>query len=194
VLVNVANFQDKKVQLKSSFLKSRDNMLSQSTGINFLLSGVLAAVISGVILTINNFWISSSNNKFQLEKEKQQRIWQEESDHKKWYREKIYDYYKKSIQILTKMMQEDAEIGFYVDMGYSDKISISKSLNVAKLNQELLAELVIIKAGHSDKDSKEFTDQLYKIEALIDMKEFMQAQNIIAEMMENDSRIKNISK
>lgn len=169
-------------------------MLSPSTGINFLLSGVLAAVISGIILTINNFWVSSINNKFQLEREKQQRIWQEESDQKKWYREKIYDCYRRAIQVLTQMVQENAEISFYDDMDNSESITLNKRIGLAKLSWEFFAELAIIKAGYPDKDSKEFKDEINKIEVYINNNEFITAQVIITEMIEHDSRITNVSK
>ena len=88
-------------------------MISQPTAIN---GGILGAVITGIFLIINTQRMSSVNNKlqlereeqqriWQLEREKQQRIWQDESDHKKWYREKIYDSYSKSIQLSTKIIQ-----------------------------------------------------------------------------------------
>ncbi len=81
-------------------------MLSQSPGVYI----ILGAVISSTLLIINNLWMTSINNKLQLEREKQQRIWEEESNQKKWYREKIYDSYKTAIQLLTKIIQEGSKL------------------------------------------------------------------------------------
>jgi uncharacterized protein YnzC (UPF0291/DUF896 family) len=60
-------------------------MLSQSPGIYI----ILAAVVSGVLLIINNLLVTSINNNFQLEREKQQGIRQQESERQKWYRKKF---------------------------------------------------------------------------------------------------------
>jgi uncharacterized protein YnzC (UPF0291/DUF896 family) len=81
-------------------------MLSQSPGIYI----ILAAVVSGTLLIINNLLVTSINNNFQLEREKQQGIRQQESERQKWYREKIYDFYRTSIQVWTKIVQAQHEI------------------------------------------------------------------------------------
>ncbi len=57
-------------------------MLSQSPGIYI----ILVAVVSSSLLIINNFWITSINNNFQLEREKQQDLRQQESERQKWFR------------------------------------------------------------------------------------------------------------
>jgi len=177
-------------------------MLSQLSSINFLLSGAIAALISGIILLTSNF----INNKLQLEREKEQRIWQlerekqqgiwqDESDQKKWYREKIYDAYRRSIEVLTQMIQEDSEIRLYDDMDNAEKITLSKRMNIVKLTSAFFAELNIIRADHPDKDSKEFKDKINEIEEIyINNNKFIETQVIITKMIENDSRIKNVIK
>jgi hypothetical protein len=167
-----------------------------------VLAAIISSIVSGIIVTFNNYRMTSVNNEFQLEREEkqrtwqlereqQQRIWQEESDQKKWYREKIYDCYKRSIQVLTQMIQEDSEIRFYDDMNNAERITLSKRMNVIKLSSEFFAELTLIKADHPGKDSKEFQDKLNKIQIYVNNNEFITAQVLISEMIENDSRIKN---
>jgi len=188
-------------------------MPSQSTGIYILLSGVLAAIISGIFSVWNNekqrIWQLEREEQehirqlereeeqriWQLEREKQQGIWQDESDQKKWYREKIYDSYRRSIEILTQMIQEDSEIRLYDDMGNAEKITLSKRMNILKLTSAFFAELNIIRADHPDKDSKEFKDKINEIEEIYtNNNKFIETQVIITKMIENDSRIKNVIK
>jgi hypothetical protein len=49
------------------------------------------------------------NNCFQLKREQQQRLWQEKSEQQKWYREKIYESYRKCLEVLIKLQQEYIE-------------------------------------------------------------------------------------
>jgi hypothetical protein len=156
-------------------------MLSQSPGVYI----ILGAVISSTLLIINNLWMTSINNKLQLEREKQQRIWEEESNQKKWYREKIYDSYKTAIQLLTKIIQEGSKL--QTNMQTPDIY-----INLNNLHLELSCELIIITAGHPNKDCKEFKNKVTEIVDEATQKEPLRARNILIEMMENDSRIKNI--
>jgi hypothetical protein len=172
-----------------------NNMLSQPTAIN---GGILGAVIAGIFLMINTQWMTSVNNKlqlereeqqrtWQLEREKQQRIWQEESDNKRWDREKIYDSYKTSIQVLTKIMQKQYELQTTYDVDQDE------SINLEKLYFEFNSEFEIIRAGYADKDSEEFKEKMANIKKDLQVKPLL-ALTIITEMMENDSRIKVINK
>jgi hypothetical protein len=172
------------------------NMLSESTAINFFLSGTLGSVITGIFLIINN----RSNNKFQLEREekqrawqlereKEQRIWQEESDNRRWDREKTYDSYKKLIQALTNIIQLQA------DIKDKDEPTDDEYNNFRNLYVEFGSEFTMIMTGHPDKDSKEFEETKAKIfsEALDLDKDSLLARKMITKMMENDSRINIIS-
>ncbi|MEG3872399.1 hypothetical protein [Microcoleus sp. Z1_B5] len=181
-------------------------MLSQSPGIYFLLSGVLAAIISGIMLIINNLWTNSINNNNQLEREKQQRtwqlereeqqrIWQEKTEQKKWYREKIYDSYKTSFQVLIKIQQEELD-----SINKTNDI-IKKYTHITNINKLILEfniEFTMIIANHPDKNSEEFIDKLTTIDkclraATIDKsleEDSSRVRLIMIEIMENDSRIK----
>ncbi len=154
------------------------NMLPQSPGIYIVLS----AIVSGIMLITSNF----INNNFQLEREKQQGIRQQENEHQKWYREKIYDSYKTSIRVLTKIVQERHEID---TTGYSTQ---DKYINVEKLYHEFNSEFEMIMAGYPNKDSEEFKEKMANIRKYMQEKPLI-ARIIITEMMEHDSRIKNIS-
>ena len=162
-------------------------MLSQLSSINFLLSGAIAALISGIILLTSNF----INNKLQLEREKEQRIWQEKSDQEKWYREKIYDSYKKSLQLLAEIQQEESI--------YKNKNTVDDYINrhqrfdnLNKLISEFKVEFSIVIANHPNKNSKEFTEKVDTVNKGLKGK-FDHILTIIIEIMESDSRIKNIN-
>jgi hypothetical protein len=156
-------------------------MLSQSPGVYI----ILGAVISSTLLIINNLWMTSINNKLQLEREKQQRIWEEESNQKKWYREKIYDSYKTAIQLLTKIIQEKSKLP--TNMNTPDIY-----INLENLHTELSCELFIITASYPNKDCKEFKNRINEVIDEVAQREPLRARAIVIEMMENDSRIKNI--
>lgn len=161
------------------FIFNHKNMLPQSPGIYIVLS----AIVSGIMLITSNF----INNKFQLEREKQQGIQQQESDHQKWYREKIYDSYRTSIQLLTKIVQGRHE---------RDTKSIfteDEHINLEKLYFEFNSEFEIVIAGYPDKDSEEFKEKMANIRKYMQAKPLI-ARIIITEMMNHDSRIKNVSK
>ena len=173
-------------------------MPSEPNAINYLLSGALGAVISGFILLINNYVNNKSQSKreeeqrtWQLEREEQQRIWQEKSDQRKWYREKIYDCYRRGIQVLTKIIQEDIEIEYY-DRNDEDNnvVTESQRINLVNLRWELYAELAIIEAGYPNKDSNELKNKITKLKQFITDKQPLAAQIIIIEIMEGDSRMK----
>jgi hypothetical protein len=186
-LVEFANFLNKKLQLISYFKNNRNKMLSQSPGIYILLGAVLGSIISGSLLIIN----TSVNNKFQLKREKEQHIWQEKSEQQKWYREKIYDSYKKLIQILTKIQQ----VKFQIEKLKEDNFlpSQSRFTELNNLYLEFNSEYSIIIAGHPDKDSEELYQKRGTIE--LSLKEQpLSVQNIITEIMIDDPRIKDINK
>lgn len=148
-----------------------------------VINVIIGALISGILLIINSWWMSWNNNKFQLEREKKQRTWQQESDQKEWYREKIYDSYKTSIQILTKIVQERYELDTTYDVSHEECI------NLEKLYFEFDSEFEMITAGYPDKNSEEFKERITNIRKYIKEKPVF-ARNIISEMMEDDSRIK----
>jgi sensor domain CHASE-containing protein len=156
-------------------------MLSQP-GLPIILAAFISSILSGTLLIVNNI----INNKFQLEREKQQGIRQQESDQKKWYREKIYDSYKTSIRVLTKIVQERHEIDT------TDYSTQDKYINVEKLYHEFNSEFEMIMAGYPNKDSEEFKEKMANIRKYMQEKPLI-ARIIITEMMEHDSRIKNIS-
>jgi len=154
-------------------------MLPQSPGIYIVLS----AIVSGIMLITSNF----INNNFQLEREKQQGIRQQENEHQKWYREKIYDSYRTSIQILTKIMQGRHE------MDTKSIFTEDEHITLEKLYLEFSSEFAIIIAGYPNKESEEFKEKIANINKYMQKKPLI-ARVIITEMMEHDSRIKNISK
>lgn len=154
-------------------------MFPQSPGIYIILS----AIVSGMMLLTSNF----INNKFQLEREEQQRIWQEKSEQQKWFREKIYDSYKTSIQVLTNIIQERHE------MEFGGLRTQDKFINLNKLYLEFNSEFEIIMIDYPDKDSEEFKKR-YEL-----MREHMQKDPSIARIyftgiMKHDSRIKSMNK
>lgn len=158
-------------------------MPSEPNAINYLLSGALGAVISSFILLINN----CLNNKSQSEREKQQRIWQEKSDDKKWNREKIYDSYRTSIQALTKIIQTQGEM---------DRNNIAtKKLDgkLFNLRIEFLSEFNMAIVDHPDKDSKEFKEKINKVVNQIRGENAYIALETMGKIMDNDSRLKNIN-
>jgi hypothetical protein len=195
----------------NKFFKKVQKMLSQSPGIYILLGSVLSAilssVISGIMLLTNNYF----NNKFQLkreeqqriwqvEQEQQQRIWQEKSEQQKWYREKIYDCYRRANEILTKIIQEDFEIEVYQNNNFAlsevyyennqlDPTLENKRTKLGNLTWEFYTELNLIEAGYPEKNSNEFKEKINRINECL-KKVPISVGPIIAELMENDSRIK----
>jgi hypothetical protein len=170
-------------------------MLSQPPSIYILLSGVIAAVISSIFSIINNQWTSWVNNKFQLEREKQQnirqleredkqRIWEEKSDLRKWYREKVYASYTKAIQILTEIIkqrvnEENGDIN-------------SPKLSMIKLFIEFDSEYIMIIRSHPDKGSNNFEKIISEIDKSIKEEPWI-ARDKLIEIMEQDSRIKPVN-
>jgi len=153
-------------------------MLSESPGIYIVLS----AVVSGIMLLTSNF----INNNFQLEREKQQGIRQQESDQKKWYREKIYDSYKTLIQVLTKIIQERHE------MNARNRVTQDEYIDLEKLYFEFNSEFGLIVAGYPGKNSEAFKEKIAKINKYMQTEPLI-ARIIITDIMENDSRIKNVN-
>src|SRR4028118_1844988 len=167
-------------------------MPSEPNAINYLLSGALGAVISAFILLVNNYLSNKFQSEreekqrtWQLEREEQQQIWHEKSEQKKWYREKIYNCYRKAIQLLTKMMQ----IEFEIKENY--KITQNTSIKFHKLSLELMSEFDIIIHSYPIEDYEEFDEKINEFSKHLGINS-IQARAIITEIMENDSRIKSI--
>jgi hypothetical protein len=161
-------------------------MPSQSPSYYIILSGVVAALISGAF----SLWTNSVKDKSQLKREEKQHIWQEERDNRRWYQEKTYDSYKNLIRALTNIIQLQTEI--------KDNEDITKDEynNFRNLYVEFRSEFTMIMINHPKKDCKEFKEKKVEIfnEALDLNKDPEVALEMIIKMMENDSRIKNISK
>jgi lipopolysaccharide export LptBFGC system permease protein LptF len=164
---------------------------------------LLGALLSGILLIINNQLTSWVNNKsqlereekqriWQLEREEKQRIWQEESNRKKWYREEIYDSYKTSIQILTKIIYIKYEMftNRYADTATANQ----RENNLFKLYFEFTSEFYMITANHPDKDTEEFKEKITRINEETMEKEPLMARVILIKIMEQDPRIKDINK
>jgi hypothetical protein len=174
-------------------------MPSQSPNIYVLLSGILAALIAGIFSVWNNerqrIWQLEREQEQhirQLEREQQQRIWQEESNRKKWYREEIYDSYKRSIQILTKIIYIKYEMftNRYADTATANQ----RENNLFKLYFEFTSEFYMITANHPDKDTEEFKEKITRINEETMEKEPLMARVILIKIMEQDPRIKDINK
>jgi hypothetical protein len=170
-------------------------MLSLPQGIYILLGSVLGAVlgsiISGILLIIN----TSRNNNFQLERENQQRIWQAESERQKWYREKIYETYRTSIQILTKIIQAQfkSELAHEHDGSYDPGYDLPLELLINNLYFEFSSEFALIIVGHPDKETKEINEITTRI---IDKSVFRDPfilRELITQIMEKDPRIKDVN-
>ena len=157
-------------------------MLPQSPGIYIILS----AIVSGIMLLTSN----SINNKFQLKREEDQRIWQEKSEQQKWYREKIYDCYKTSIQLSTKILQEYSDIK--LNEKVNNTVTADQRMNLTKLTLEFSSEFAMIISGYPNKESQEFKQKIAKIHKSLNEEPWI-LQNIITDVMEQDSRIKNIN-
>lgn len=163
-------------------------MLSQSPGIYILLG----AALSSVSLLISNY----INNKFQLDRERQQKIWQVEIERQKYYREKIYDSYMKTIQILTEIMLEQfkTEIKSLCDSRYNEYLDINHLVTLKKLYFEYTSECTILFVGHPYKYTKEFNELIDEVlSPSMDEDPFL-ARIAITTMMENDPRIKDVNK
>ena len=158
-------------------------MLSQSPGIYI----ICAALISGFLTLASSLLITLISNRYQLEREKQQGLRQQESDRQKWYREKIYDSYQTSIQVLTKIIQQHNTNKKKAMMGVDHWIELEN------LYFEFQSVFQIIIAGYPEKDSEDFKEELNKInESLQEMP--LLARYIVTSMMERDSRIKGLDK
>ncbi len=159
-------------------------MLSLPQGIYILfgsvLGAVLGAIISGTLLLIN----TSINNKFQLERENQQRIWQEKSERQKWFREKIYENYRKTIQILTHIIHLQLEI--------EPENKVNKTQNFFNLYYEFSSEFYMIIVGHPDINSEKINEQIIKVLDKVE-KDPTAARLVMMEIMQQDPRIKNVN-
>ncbi|MDB9510308.1 hypothetical protein PN499_03710 [Kamptonema animale CS-326] len=158
-------------------------MLSQSPSVYI----VGAALISGILTLVSSLLTTLINNKFQLEREKQQSLRQQESEQKKWYREKVYDSYITSIQVLTKMIQKKDEIDL------RRMVHVDNFTTLRNLYFEFQAYFTIIIAGHPEKDSEDFKEQLNNINKYIQEAPLI-VRHIVTNLMEQDSRIKGLNK
>ena len=159
-----------------------DNIFSLESGIYICFGTVLGSLISGGLLLINN----SRNNDFQLKREREQIIWQEESDKQKWYREQIYDTYRKAIHLLTKIIQSGYEMQNY-------GVTPDRVRDINNLYVEFGTEFYIIVMSHPDKDCEKFKE---KSDEILDFKNTQPtfARLGMIEIMENDPRIKDVNK
>jgi hypothetical protein len=153
---------------------------------------IIGALVSGILVMINSWWLSWNNNKYQLEREELQRsweikreeqkyIWQERSDQQKWYQEKIYTSYTRTIQLLTNIIKvriNDPDLS---------------SLDMIKLIIEFDSELNMIISGHPARHSNEFQEKILKIEDSFKTEPWVGRATLI-EIMEKDSRIKTVNK
>jgi hypothetical protein len=172
-------------------------MLSQLPGIYFLLGGALSNVSSLIDSIINNNFLLGAifssvsllisnciNNNFQLNREKEQRIWQEKNEKQKWKREKVYDSYRTSIHALTKIIQLQTDIA-------SHGITPDKVTNINNLYAEFSTEFYIMIISHPNRNSEKFKE---KTDLILDIfeDEPITARFEMIEIMENDPRIKNV--
>ena len=159
-----------------------DNIFFLESGIYICFGTVLGSLISGGLLLINN----SRNNDFQLERERQQRIWQQESDRQNWYREKIFEFYIVSIQTLKKSIQ----------VQYSNTYSEGSDESDTLLNNiycEFMSEFALVLIGHPSKDN-DVVKALVKEILDIALKDPLSARALIIKMMEEDPRINAVNK
>jgi hypothetical protein len=186
-------------------------MPSEPNAINYLLSGALGAVISGFILLISNYLNNKSQSEreekqrtwqlereekqriWQLEREEKQHIWQEESERQKWYREKVHDCYLRTIQVLTRVSHEHHETHINSIANVDNTTRLNKETSLTNSIIEFYSQFAMIIADHPEKNTKEFKEKIAKINDYLE-KEPWTVQNIFIDIMENDSRIKNISK
>jgi|SRR6478672_5045291 len=112
-----------------------------------------------------------------------------ESDRQKWYREKIFDCYRTSIHVLTKLIQKYFE--YEVNLSFN-KVITQDQIDLEKLCLEFHSEFSIVVAGYPDKDSEEFKEALRKIIENL-RNDPLAVRTLVTELMENDTRIKGIN-
>ncbi|MEG5035061.1 hypothetical protein [Microcoleus sp. AT3-D2] len=193
----VANLLSKKLSLLR-FFKNQNNMLSQLPGIYFLLGAALSNVSLLISSIINNNFVLGAalsslallisnciNNNFQLKREREQRIWQEESERQKWYREQIYENYRKMIHILTSYLQLQFET--------ENERTVESIIRIHHLYFEFSSEFYMTTWGHPNKDSEEFKKQTNEV---LDnfQNDPVAARLMIINIMEEDPRIKDVNK
>lgn len=98
---------------------------------------VIASLIGGAISLLTT-WL---NNRFQLQREHQQWLRQQEAEQQKWYREQMYEIYKQCIFYLTKVVR-GPQIG-----------DVSTTLGWCTEAEQYLTLLLI---NHLDKESESF--------------------------------------
>ncbi len=156
-----------------------DNIFYMESGIYICFGTVLGSLISGGLLIINN----SRNNEFQLERENQQRIWQEESERHKWFREKTYESYRKTIEILTNIIQ-------LLETPHEN--TSDNKQKIFNLYFDFSSEFYIIIAGHPNKNSEKINNvKIIEILEMVDKNPIV-ARNKMIEIMQQDPRIKDV--
>jgi hypothetical protein len=98
---------------------------------------IVAALIGGII-SLFTTWL---NNRFQLDREKQQWLRQEESEKQKWYREQLYEVYRKCLSLLTQI-EDSPRLG-----------NVTEGI---KLLTEAKEYLTLLEINHPNRDSEEF--------------------------------------
>ncbi|MEG4007711.1 hypothetical protein QUA41_17630 [Microcoleus sp. Pol11C1] len=168
-----------------------------SSNISLLISNIInnnflvGAVFSSVSLLISN----CINNNFQLKREREQRIWQVESERQKWYREKIYESYRNSIHILTKVIQAQYKSQFTseYDDSYNPEHDLDLELLIKNLYFEFSSEFSLIIVGHPDKETKEINELTTIIIEKGVFRNPFTLRELITEIMEKDPRIKDVN-
>ncbi|MEG4589714.1 hypothetical protein QUA54_31535 [Microcoleus sp. MOSTC5] len=166
-------------------------MFPLESGVYVGIGTVLGSLISGVLVMRNN----SKNNEFQMERENQQRIWQEESERRKWYREKLYESYRNSIHILTKVIQAQYKSQFTseYDDSYNPEHDLDLELLIKNLYFEFSSEFSLIIVGHPDKETKEINGLTTIIIEKGVFRDPFTLRELITEIMEKDPRIKDVN-
>lgn len=135
---------------------------------------VIAAVIGGGISLLTT-WL---NNKFQLRREEQQWLRQQEAERQKWYREQLYEIYKECISCLTKV-SNCYDFASFEDFEWC--VEAEKYLNLLLVN-------------HQDKYSEPFYRLMEQITEFTSCPEIPRElatslKNTVCSMMADDERI-----
>ena len=157
-------------------------MFPLESGVYVGIGTVLGSLIAGGFVMINN--------NLQLKRERDQRIWQEQSDRQNWYREKIYDAYSRSIQVLTKILQCKWEIECSDE--FDEKVISDRQLALNKLTLEFLSEFITTVSGYPPcKNPEEIKEKMSSIQENLNLNPSL-SRTLITEIMEQDSRINGV--
>lgn len=157
-------------------------MFPLESGVYVGIGTVLGSLIAGGFVMINN--------NLQLKREREQRIWQAETDRQKWYREKIYDAYSRSIQVLTKIIQCKWEIECSNEV--DEKVISDRQLAFHKLTLEFLSEFITTIPGYPPcKNPEEIKEKMSSLEKNLQLDPPL-CRTLIADIMQQDSRINGV--